>query len=87
MLKIKDDYDLNNLNKYGFKHEKDNEKIISIWDYWVLKLKNTEYYIETKNRIIDIENENKYNGYLYTLNLDILYDMIQDGIIEKESEA
>lgn len=87
MLKIKDDYDLNILKKYGFKHEKDNEKIISRWDYWVLKLKNTEYYIETKNRIIDIENESKYNGYLYTLDLDTLYDMIQDGIIEKESEA
>lgn len=49
----------------------------------MLKLINTEYYIETKNRIIDIENENKYNGYLYTLDLDTLYNMVKDGIVER----
>lgn len=85
MLKIKDDYDLNNLKKYGFEHEKDEETGSNLWDYWILNLKYTEYYIETKNRIIDIENKDKYN-YFYTMDLmdlDVLYDMIQDGIVER----
>lgn len=81
MLKIKDNYDLNNLEKYGFKHEK-GVIAVSYWDCWELELEHCEYYIETKNRIIDIITESEFG-----VNLDILYDMIQDGIVEKESEA
>lgn len=77
MLKIKDDYDLNNLKNMGFKHEEG-----SCWNYWELQLEHCEYYIETKNRIIDITTESEFG-----VDLDILYDMIQDGIVEKESEA
>lgn len=81
MLKIKDNYDLNNLKKYGFKHEK-SVTAVSYWDYWELELEHCEYYIETKNRIIDITTESEFG-----VNLDILYNMIQDGIVGKESEA
>lgn len=83
MLKIKDNYNLNNLKKYGFKHEK-GMTLLSSWDYWKLRLEYCEYYIETKNKIIDITTESEFG-----VELDILWNMIQDGIVEniKESEA
>lgn len=82
MLKIKDDYDLNNLKKYGFEHEK-RTTAVSYWDFWKLNLEYSEYYIETKDRIIDIFTAMEE----CPIDLDILYDIIQDGIVEKESEA
>ena len=80
MLKIKDDYDLNNLKKYGFKHEEGVTMLscLSCWDYWKLQLKYCEYYIETKNRVIEIITESEFG-----IELDILYNMIQDEIVEK----
>ena len=90
MLKIKDDYDLNNLKKYGFEHiigeyeplcNFDCQTKIN-WNYWELKLDYCEYHIETKNKNIYITTESEH-----PIDLDILYDMIQDGIAEKESEA
>lgn len=83
---IKDDYDLNNLKKYGFEHivgeykplcDFDYQTRIS-WDYWKLQLEYCEYYVETKNRIIDITTESEYS-----VELNILWDMIQDGIVER----
>ena len=72
MLKIKDDYDLNNLKKYGFEH-------FSYWDFWKLNLEYSEYYTETKDRIIDIFTAMEE----CPINLDVLYNMIQDGIVER----
>lgn len=77
MLKIKDDYNLNNLKKYGFKHKK-GTTLLSNWDYWELQLKYCEYYIERKNRIIDITTESEFG-----VDLDILYGMVQDGVVER----
>ena len=78
MLKIKDDYDLNNLKKYGFEHEK-GTTAVSYWDFWKLNLEYSEYYTETKDRIIDIFTAMEE----CPINLDVLYNMIQDGIVER----
>lgn len=78
MLKIKDNYDLNNLKKYGFKHEK-GVTAVSYWDFWKLNLEYSEYYTETKDRIINIFTAMEE----CPINLDILYNMIQDGIVER----
>lgn len=85
MLKIKDNYDLNNLKKYGFKHEK-GMTLLSSWDFWELNLNWAECNIATKDRVIDFFNFNE--DYICNIDdLDVLYDMIQDGIVEKESEV
>lgn len=86
MLKIKDNYDLNNLKKYGFEHivgeykplcDFDCQIRISL-DYWELQLEYCEYYISTKHKFIDITTESEYS-----VELNILWDMIQDGIVER----
>ena len=80
MLKIKDDYDLDGLEKYGFKHEKD-ETIVCNWDYWEYHTNYTQYAVYPKNREIDLYGSDEYaNG------LDTLYNMIVDGIVEKGVE-
>lgn len=90
MLKIKDDYDLNNLKKYGFEHcVRNYEPLCDFdcqtkinWDYWLLTLGCSEYHI-SKDKIIDAFTAMEE----CPIELDVLYDMIQDGIVEKESEV
>ena len=71
MLKIKDNVDLSVLEKYGFEYEdyEDNYKIYNF--------RESTIYIETHNRII------KSEIYMEDEDFDTLYDMIQDGIVEK----
>ncbi len=89
MLKIKDDVDLKELEKYGFTY----------YNGWLYKsYKSNEYqkhlnYIEVrvwKDREIyfmycyDDENDNYiFRKQEYRYGLDTLYDLIKDGLIEK----
>jgi hypothetical protein len=86
MLKIKDDYDLDGLKKYGFKHifgiGRSNETADTTWwDYWKYETYYTEYTIYPDNREIYL-----YGSDEYTNDIDTLYNMIIDGIVEKVVE-
>ena len=91
MLKIKDDYDLDGLKKYGFVHIVGSNVIFpdTKWDYWKCETNGweeyeanyTEYMIYTDTREIELYGSDKYpNG------IDTLYNMIIDGIVEKVVE-
>lgn len=71
MLKIKDNVDLKELEKFGFKYHK--------------KQRNQyEYYsfISTEALLIVIYNDRKI-FFLDKAGLDILFDLIQAGLVEK----
>lgn len=78
MLKIKDNIDLKELEKYGFKLSNDK----TICEYGYDKYDVTIYF-STKNRILksdvpfysDLEDSDSH--------LEVLYDLIKDGLVEK----
>lgn len=79
MLKIKDNVDLKELEKFGFKrygnhYQKvfiDNPRTSVYIDFWIYDgLINLR--LDTETQIIDLKNE-----------LDFLYDLIQAGLVEK----
>lgn len=74
MLKIKDDMDLKELKKYGFKKLKN--------DYFYDETGNLggydEIFIDAKDRIIQLG----YEPCPYFIE-DCLYDLIKDGLVEK----
>lgn len=71
MLKIKDNVNLRVLKKYKFEYE-DYE-----YDYKIYNFRQGTMYVETHNRIL------KSEIYMENDDFDVLYDMIQDGIVEK----
>ena len=71
MLKIKDNVNLRVLKKYKFEYE-DYED-----DYKIYNFRQGTMYVETRNRIL------KSEIYMENDDFDVLYDMIQDGIVEK----
>ena len=71
MLKIKDNVNLRVLKKYKFEYE-DYED-----DYKIYNFRQGTMYAETHNRIL------KSKIYMENDDFDVLYDMIQDGIVEK----
>lgn len=73
MLKIKDNVDLKELEKYGFKYYKNRNYEVYEIDKW-----NSYLSVELKDRIIQIGIQD-YND----IEEDTLYDMIKDGIVEK----
>ena len=77
MLKIKNDVPLKELKKFGFELEKRNNQY---WEY--RNGKGTIYYVFI-NRKISIYMD-KYSD-TYNAN-DILFDLIQAGLVEKVSD-
>lgn len=78
MLKIRDDADLKELEKFGFKLDKNQH----IGDSYLL---NYEFYLIgvcAKNREIWIEDNNALHIYEKEA-LDILFDIIQANLVEK----
>lgn len=78
MLKIKDNVDLKKLEKYGFEHHT---------MIYVKEIKRSNQTLK-EEKIIYIEEENReisiHKG-LFNVDeeLDIIYDLIKDGLIEK----
>ena len=82
MLKIKDNVDLKELEKYGFKMYE---------DYYDEK-GNLKYYFAGQNLYL-FENENEQGNFLRTftdlecgfsmIDVDILYDLIKADLVEK----
>lgn len=83
MFKIKNNINLKEiLPKYGFKHKKGNIYLTDTsYDYWEINKNFTDYAIETDNRTFYLNQEE--DDYI---NVDLLYDMIKDGIVEKVEE-
>jgi hypothetical protein len=80
MLKIKDDVDLKELEKFGFKDDDEN-------GYYLYKVGNTQFFrIKKWNRIIDVIQEIvSIKGERRIVSeeiLNALYDLIQEGFIE-----
>lgn len=78
MLKIKDDVDLKELDKFGFTD-------IAYLDGKVAELSNGDTFIEIYDSIYDKWNTRKIFviGSAY---LDTVYDLIQAGLVEKIPE-
>ena len=74
MLKIKDNVDLKELEKYGFDIEqlKDEDDLIYGFD------SNLLFYKDSRIIIITWNNQDKC--------LNTLYDIIKDGLVEKVKE-
>lgn len=81
MLKIKDNVDLKELEKFGFKHRPAQRNQYEIYAY---ENANHSFYpclyvwVYCEDRIIGV-NGNQY--------LDILFDLIQAGFVEKLEEC
>lgn len=84
MLKIKDEVDLKELEKFGFKYDEQ----MNYWYKHCLGTFNkfivlTEDDIDSFNGQIVFYNDSAFNTTLY---LDTLYDLIQAGLVEKVEE-
>ena len=79
MLKIKDNVDLKELEKFGFKDD----------GCYKCKL-DCEFTCEVlNNRCIDIDYDSSenYEYQNWVSNLDVLFDLIQAGLVEKVGEG
>lgn len=96
MLKIKDDVDLKELKKFGFKYSKSKivntyQKVISYYPlgddvccckyYLSISEENRHIY----NSIYGLTWQGKHDNYTIEF-LDTLYDLIQAGLVEKVEE-
>ena len=81
MLKIKDNVDLKELEKYGFK-ETQFRKYERIYDMEYYRI---DIYVDIDDRTINIQNDN-YDGEFKCEIPDVLYDLIKDGLVEKVEE-
>lgn len=70
MLKIKDDVDLKELEKFGFVKEQTEYSYYSDTNLWVLFIPNTR------------EIFSYFHDYINTA-YDVLFDLIQAGLVEK----
>lgn len=84
MLKIKDSVDLKELEKFGFeKYSFANCYVKNISD----KYDESTLLIKKDNKEIIIEHYQNEYGSTDICNLDILYDLIQAGLVEKYNKA
>lgn len=83
MLKIKDSVELEELEKFGFKYKNEKYKWYEYKNKWLeidifLNLEN-----KCENKILFILTK-QYNRHY--ANLDIIYDLIKAGMVEKTNE-
>lgn len=84
MLKIKDEVNLKELEKFGFKFNVDYEDIIAVYDCG----DNRTYLGIDSNKIIFL-NSGLYGDYptnFFEKQLVILYDLIKADLVEKVEE-
>lgn len=75
MLKIKDNVDLKELEKYGFDIEQLKDKYDQIYGFE----SNLLFYKDDKNIILPYNNQDHA--------LDTLYYLIKDGLVEKVDDS
>ena len=73
MLKIRDEVDLKELEKYGFKYFKNKD-----YEIWEIDKWRSFIGIEPKDRIIQIGCEDYKD-----IEEDVIYDLITNGLVEK----
>lgn len=80
MLKVRDDIDLKKLEKdYGFKHHRE-----SLYEYCD---KDTTISINKRlDDLVELGIDYDEDLAVCSTSLDILYDLIKDGIVEKVSD-
>lgn len=80
MLKVRDDIDLKRLEKdYGFKHPRK-----SLYEHYD---KDTTISINKRlDDLVELGIDYDEDSAVYSTSLDILYDLIKDGIVEKVSD-
>ena len=83
MLKIRNDVDLKELQKFGFKL--DYELSTDIETIWSNKSSYQKLCFEDKTKIIFLY-EGCFQSNTFLLKNDILYDLIQAGLVEKVSD-
>ena len=88
MLKIKDDVDLKELEKFGFEYEEeditevtDTEPFILKYWRWGKTYKDYFIYIDVKTRIIDDQYINP--PYAEIVPADLIYNLIKADLVEK----
>lgn len=86
MLKIKDEVDLKELEKFGFKNKEPGFKNCYIKNIDYTDYEYNKIYIMKSNRLIRLGHYQDEYGATDTLNLDIIYDLIQAGLVEKVSD-
>ena len=93
MLKIKDNVDLKELEKYGFKKHKRDDKYVIV-SKWVMENyydERTEKYSPHSMPIINVtetlDGSKRIDVILRcgfeNMTLDLLYDLIKNGLVEK----
>ena len=86
MLKIKENIDLKELEKYGFYHEKEEDEndVFDLYEYNCLD-NRTYVQVYSDDRIIVLHSGvyGDYPEYYHKKTLDILFDLIQAGLVEK----
>ena len=83
MLKIKDDVDLKELEKFGL------EQISSFWyakNIFEDSGDTITISVSTATQEIQLSWSSYGNSIAYTYNLDVLFDLIQAGLVEKMEE-
>ena len=93
MLKIKDDIDLKELEKFGFKpkYDEDTGKIIAYekkkekteYEGLMVKIKETQSKIRIFKSFRQKDMEWRVNKYTDYFDIDTLYDLIKADLIEK----
>ena len=85
MLKIKDNIDLKELEKFGFKYVED-KSFEGDFSYCEKQIGgNVVLGVAARNRILypDITNAESNITYIFSDGLDVLFDLFQEGIVEK----
>ena len=76
MLKIKDNVDLKKLEKYGFWKWENTWGTYTI-DKQIVTMEEADLFLYEYDRIINFQENS---------NLDVLYDLIKDDLVEKVKE-
>ena len=80
MLKIKDNVDLKELEKYGFK----NIKIDGLEDeHYILEFARYEYIVISDRILKFYESDELYQMYSCKRIFDVIYDLIKADLVEK----
>ena len=89
MLKIKDNIDLKELEKFGFKYDKCNSMYYKSFEYKKFCQLSAKYDARWETFIeevkIDVPSRRIHSTRCYQvfMDYDTLYDLIQDGLVEK----
>ena len=84
MLKIKDNVDLKELEKFGFKYTENKHPMGDFSNYKKLIGGNIVLIIGARGRLMltDMTTESNFT-YIFSDGLDVLFDLIQAGLVEK----